>query len=62
MSLGASPAARTEFFAHTQDCAITGQKLKKNLIFSPVVGPGMARVVLTWGGSVKDLDSFMLAP
>ena len=45
-----------------QTCAIKGKKLKKNLYFSPIVGPGMARVVLTWGAAVKDLDSFMLTP
>ncbi len=48
--------------AMIQTCAIKGKKLKKNLYFSPIVGPGMARVVLTWGAAVKDLDSFMLTP
>jgi hypothetical protein len=48
--------------AMIQTCTIKGKKLKKDLYFSPVVGPGMARVVLTWGAAVKDLDSFMLTP
>lgn len=50
------------FAFYDKTCHVVGGKLKKDIIFSPVVAPGMARVVLTWGAAVKDLDSFLLTP
>lgn len=47
---------------YDQECIIAGNKLKKNVVFSPFVAPGQMRVVLTWGEAVKDLDSYMLVP
>jgi hypothetical protein len=47
---------------YDKNCHVKGKKLDKDLNFSPVLAPGMVRVVLTWGAAVKDLDSFMLTP
>jgi hypothetical protein len=47
---------------YDKNCHVGGNELKKNLVFSPVMVPGMIRVVLTWGAAVKDLDAFMLTP
>ena len=43
-------------------CHVKGEKLQKDIVFSPILAPGMIRVVLTWGASIKDLDSYMLVP
>lgn len=50
------------FAFYDKTCRVEGGLLKKDVVFSPIVAPGMARVVLTWGAAVKDLDSFLLTP
>lgn len=47
---------------YDKNCHVGGNELKKDLVFSPVMVPGMIRIVLTWGAAVKDLDAFMLTP
>jgi hypothetical protein len=56
----ATMAAAQAFY--DKNCRVGGNELKKDLVFSPVVVPGVIRVVLTWGAAVKDLDAFMLTP
>jgi hypothetical protein len=47
---------------YDKNCHVRGNELKKDIVFSPVMVPGMIRVVLTWGAAVQDLDAFMLTP
>jgi hypothetical protein len=37
-------------------------ELYKNLVMSPMLNPGTARIVLSWGADPKDLDSYLYVP
>jgi len=46
---------------YTNECEIMFEK-KLNFPLSPILLPGHARFVLTWGAKPKDLDIYLLAP
>jgi len=51
-------------YAFYDSCRVAGQRLENPIVFSPILGPGMVRVVLSWktDTGVRDLDSFLLTP
>jgi hypothetical protein len=46
-----------------ENCKVdANQELYKNIVMSPMLNPGTARIVLSWGPMPKDLDSYLNVP
>jgi len=51
------------YTAFIEDCHVTNKGLTLgDVALSPVLNPGDTRIVLTWGATPKDLDSYLTVP